>query len=377
MINKIKNSILILLVFVSFTACQKDDVVEAKVDVMVAEPGDLLNKSFPLRKVRVEGEGLSDLQQIILDNRVNVSFNPTYNSDKSFIFTVPFDITQGSRFGVQPITFITRNGSVTKNFEILRPLPVISGIAPETPLVGQTATVNGDWFYDVTSVTFGGNQLNYTVNSATSITITIPDTATTGADLVVTTPSGSATRFMDVSLGFTIVNVTDFDGGGTRPGSGWFSYGDVASFITSATGGPTGNHAEFSWTGSTANGYNGSSGGPGAGAGVSFLSSTSTDASKGFIDMDVSANVVGAHFSIQLNTIDGVNYGYRFKITDLNWSTKTLALSDFVDNYGFGNPTGANINPSKINEIKIGVDQGDTPNPTTIKFDNIKIKYME
>lgn len=352
-------------------SCQKDDEVILEVDAMVAEPGDLLNQSFPLRRVRVEGKGLSDLQQIVLDNRINVTFNPTYNSDNAFIFTVPFDITQGSRFGVQPITFITRNGSITKDFEILRPLPTISGFAPEIPLVGQPATVNGTWFYDVTSVTFDGNPINYTVNSPTAITITVPATATTGADLVVTTPGGTATRFMDVSLGFTIVNVSDFDGGGER--TDWYSYGDIATFDQNATGGPTGNYATLSWTGSNANGYNGTSGG----GGTNFLSATSTDGTKGYIDLDLSANVVGAHVAVQINTIGGINYGYNFMVTDTNWTNYSLLLSDFSDNYGYGVNTNGDPDPSQINEIKIGVVQGNTPNPTTINFDNIKIKYME
>ena len=235
-----------------------------QVDAIVAEPGDLLNQSFPFKKVRVEGQSLAGLKQIILDNKIDVSFNPTYNSDKSFIFTIPFDVKKGSRFGKQTITFITASGSVTKDFEILQPLPTISGLTPETPLVGKTAEVTGDWFYDVSSVTFKGNPIGFTVSSPTSLLINIPASATSAGDLVITTPSGSVTRFMEVSLGFTIVNVTDFDGGGTRPGSGWFSYGDVASFNAATTGGPTGNYAQYSWTGATTNGYNGSSGGEGA-----------------------------------------------------------------------------------------------------------------
>lgn len=369
--NKIKYIFLSFLILTSFMACQNDDDVVVQVDAMVSEPGDLLNEAFPLSKIRVEGQGLSDLEQIVLDNRINVSFNPTYNSDKSFIFTVPFDITQGSRFGVQPITFITRNGSVTKDFEILRPLPIVSGFNPETPLVGQPATINGDWFYDVTSVTFDGNPINYTVNSATKITITVPATATTGADLVVTTPSGSATRFMDVSLGFTIVNVSDFDGGGER--TSWSSYGDIATFNDNTTGGPTGNYAKLTWSGANTNGYNGTSGGGGA----NFLSATSTDGEKGYIDLDISANDIGAHVAVQLNTIGGVNYGYNFIVTDTNWTNYSLLLSDFSDDYGYGSNTNGDPDPSQINEIKIGVVQNNTPNPTVLNFDNIKIKYME
>jgi hypothetical protein len=85
MINKIKYSIIILFVLASFTGCQDDDVVPANVDAMVSEPGDLLNQTYPLRQIRVEGEGLSGLKKITLDNKINIGFNPTYNSDKAFI----------------------------------------------------------------------------------------------------------------------------------------------------------------------------------------------------------------------------------------------------------------------------------------------------
>ncbi|WP_367773509.1 hypothetical protein AB3G33_06470 [Flavobacterium sp. WC2421] len=372
--NKIKNSILFLLTLFCLIACQNEDIVPMQVDAIVAEPGDLLNQSFPLKKVRVEGQSLAGLKQIILDNKIDVSFNPTYNSDKSFIFTIPFDVKKGSRFGKQTITFITASGSVTKDFEILQPLPTISGLTPETPLVGKTAEVTGDWFYDVSSVTFKGNPIGFTVSSPTSLFINIPASATSAGDLVITTPSGSVTRFMEVSLGFTIVNVTDFDGGGTRPGSGWFSYGDVASFNAATTGGPTGNYAQYSWTGATTNGYNGCSGGEGA---TFFAANPSyTDATKAYIDIDVSANVANAHFAIQLNTIDGKDYGYNFKVATTDWATKSILIADFKDNYGYGgNATGTDLDVSKIKEIKIAIVQGDTPNPTIIKFDNIKIKY--
>ncbi|NJM79647.1 MAG: hypothetical protein HC854_08615, partial [Flavobacterium sp.] len=148
-----------------------------------------------------------------------------------------------------------------------------------------------------------------------------------------------------------------------------------ASFNASVSGGPTGNYAQISWAGATGNGYNGSSAGGGPGAGVSFLNSSSTDVNRAKITMDVSANVVNAHLAVQLNTIEGKNYGYNIKITETNWSNITLLLKDFKDNYGYGANLATDLDVSKINEIKIGVVQGDTPNPTTINFDNIKLIY--
>ncbi|MFP9100205.1 hypothetical protein ACLI09_14230 [Flavobacterium sp. RHBU_24] len=366
MINKIKYSLIILCALVFFTGCQKDDEGTATVDAMVAEPGDLLNQAYPLNKVRVEGNGLAGLKKITLDNTIDVAFNANYNSDKSFIFTVPFDDDLGSRFGVQPITFITANGIVTKNIEILQPVPTITNTVPAVATPGYPLEVVGTWFYNVTSVTLGGTAITFSANSPTSIIVALPANAVSGSELVITTPGGTASTTIEFA---TVVIVSDFDGGGVR--ESWVSYGDVESFNAATPGGPTGNYASLTWAGSTANGYNGSSGGGGA----NFLNATNNDATRTFIDIDVSANVIGAQFAIQLNTIDGVNYGYNFKITDVNWTTKTLLLADFKDNYGFGGNSAAGLDASKVNEIKVGIAQGDTPNPSTIKYDNIKIRY--
>lgn len=367
MIKKITYRIIILLALVSFTACQNDDATTANIDAMVAEPGDLLNQAFPLNKVRVEGEGLKGLKKITLDNKIDISFNPNYNSDKAFIFTIPFDEKLGSRFGVQPITFVTGSGLVTKNIEILQPVPTITKTTPAVATPGFPLEIEGTWFYNVSSITLGGKTLSYTLKSSSSIIIGLPSDAVSGSELVVTTPGGSAKKTINFA---TVVLVSDFDGNGSR--RDWTAYGDIDSFNASTSGGPSGNYATLVWAGSTANGYNGSSAGGGAG----FLSASNNDASKTFIDIDVSANVVGAQFAIQLNTIDGVNYGFNFKVTDVNWTTKTILLSDFKDNYGFGSNTAATLDPSKINEIKVGIAQGDSPNPSAIKYDNIKIRYQ-
>ncbi|PKB17334.1 hypothetical protein CLU82_2531 [Flavobacterium sp. 5] len=358
-----------LLTLAAFTACQNDDVVTTNVEAMVAEPGDLLNQAFPLNKIRVEGEGLSGLKKITLDNKIDISFNPTYNSDKAFIFTIPFDDKLGSRFGVQPITFVTATGSVTKDIEILQPTPTIAKTVPAVATPGFPLAIEGTWFYNVSSVTLGGKTISYSVNSSSSIIIGLPSDAVSGSELIITTPGGTAKKVIEFEKPPLIVIVSNFDGGGVR--ESWSAYGDIDSFNATTAGGPTGNYATLTWTGSTVNGYNGSS----AGGGASFLSNSNTDATKTFIEIDVSANVVGAQFAIQLNTIDNVNYGYNFKVTDVNWSTKTILLSDFKDNYGFGANSAAALDATKVNEIKVGIAQGDTPNPSVIKYDNIKVRY--
>ncbi|QGK73856.1 hypothetical protein [Flavobacterium sp. SLB02] len=371
MINKIKYRVLILFALASFTACQNDDAVTSNVDAMVAEPGDLLNQAFPSNKVRVEGQGLEGLKKITLDNKINISFNANYNSDKSFIFTIPFDDKLGSRFGVQPITFETATGSVTKNIEILQPVPTLTKTDPAVATPGFPLEIQGTWFYNISSVTLAGKEVSYTLKSSSSIIIGVPADAVFGSEFVLTTPGGIAKKVIQLLPPVTpevIVIVSDFDGNGTR--TNWDAYGDKDSFNANTADGPTGNYATLVWAGSTANGYNGSS----AGGGANFLSASNNDATKTFIDIDVSANVVGAQFAIQLNTIDNKNYGYNFKITDINWTTKTIKLADFKDNYGFGDPA-TTLDASKVNEIKVGIVQSDTPNPSVIKYDNIKVRY--
>ena len=371
MIHKIKYTFILLLGFAFFTGCENDDPSPIIIDAIVANPGDMLNKSLPFNQIRVEGQNLKGLQQIILDNKIDVSFNPNYNSDRAFIFTVPFNAEQGSRFGKQPITFVTASGSITKEFEILQPIPTVESTVPVVAKPGFPLEIVGTWFYNVSSVTFGGAPLTFSVASPTSIVVSLPANAASGSELVVTTPGGVAKKVINFAV---VIIVSDFDAAGVR--ASWSAYGDVDTFNSSASGGPTGNYASFRWAGATSNGYNGSSGGNGGGPGVSFLGSSSNNATRAFLDIDVSADVVGAHVAIQLNTIEGVNYGYNFKISDLNWSTKSISFADFNDNYGYGGNKATNLDVSKINEIKVGIVQGDTPNPTTIKFDNIKIRYQ-
>jgi hypothetical protein len=323
-----------MVLILTFSSCKEEDV-DIKVDAIVSDTGDLLNASYPLSQVRVEGQGLKGLEKITLDDSIDVGFNPAYNSDRAFIFTVPFDMSLGSRFGVQPLTFQTSaGGTFTTDFEILQPLPVISSISSDE-----------------------------------SLTILIPETATGGADLAITTPGGTLTQFLEVSLGFVIVNISDFDGGGVR--QEWFSFGDVAAFDTNVTGGPTGNYAQFSWEGSTENGFNGTS----AGGGENFLDENSTDPAEAYIDIDISTNVVGAHVAIQLNAIGGENFAYNFKSEDTEWNTYSIPLSEFRNNYGFGEVVEGSPDPTQVNQINVGIVQSDTPNPTIISFDNLKIKY--
>ena len=103
------NTVLIVLIFV-LSSCSEDEVGAPTITSFVSQtspnasgtPGELL---------KIEGTNLSDLKQIILDNKIEVSFNPNLNSSVAIFFNIPnYDFDKPYNFGVQPIHFITANG---------------------------------------------------------------------------------------------------------------------------------------------------------------------------------------------------------------------------------------------------------------------------
>ena len=79
--------------------------------------------------------------------------------------------------------------------------PAISSVSPVTGAPGTIVTLNGTGFTGVTSVTIGGAPANFSINSATLITTSVPATATVGSanGVVVTVPS-----FTPATIGFTV-----------------------------------------------------------------------------------------------------------------------------------------------------------------------------
>jgi len=114
--------------------------------------------------------------------------SPTINSATSITATVPASATTG------PVSVTTPGGIATSvgNFTVVA-APAITGFAPTSGGIGASVTLTGTNFTGATSVMFNGMAVvSPTVNSATSITATVPASATTGP-VSVTTPGGTAT----------------------------------------------------------------------------------------------------------------------------------------------------------------------------------------
>jgi hypothetical protein len=78
--------------------------------------------------------------------------------------------------------------------------PIVRSFSPTSGPVGTSVDIEGFNFTGATSVTFNGTPASFTVQSATSITASVPDGATTGP-ISVTTPTGTGTS----SEAFTVI----------------------------------------------------------------------------------------------------------------------------------------------------------------------------
>ena len=153
--------------------------------------------------VTVTGSNFVDVTSVTF-NGTPASF--TTNSDTELSATVP----QAAATGPIAVTTTAGTGTSTNDFVVeLPPLPVIVSFDPGSGAAGSVVTVTGSNFVDVTSVTFNGTSALFTMNSETELTVTVPESATTGP-IGVTAAGGTATSsgnfvvlFPPVITGFT------------------------------------------------------------------------------------------------------------------------------------------------------------------------------
>ncbi|MFT3809277.1 MAG: putative Ig domain-containing protein [Micropepsaceae bacterium] len=105
------------------------------------------------------------------------AFSFTIRATDSATGTGPFSVDQAYTLNIQ------------------QAVPTISSVAPTsgTTAGGQTVTIFGTNFQNVTGVTFGGAAASFSPVNATTVTVTTPAHAAGPVDVVVTTPGGAAT----------------------------------------------------------------------------------------------------------------------------------------------------------------------------------------
>jgi hypothetical protein len=99
-------------------------------------------------------------------------------------------VPTGATSGKISVTTAAGTGTSVANF-IVGP-PIVSGISPTIGPVGTVVTISGSNFTGVSAVRFNGITATYTVTNDTTISATVPSTATTGP-VTVTNAVGTAT----------------------------------------------------------------------------------------------------------------------------------------------------------------------------------------
>lgn len=110
---------------------------------------------------------------------------PTLTPDVAGDYVVTLVVNDGATNSLADTALVTASGTQQP--------PTISGFTPTSGRVGDVVTLSGTSFVGVQSVAFGGTGApGFNVLSATSITVPVPASATTGP-ISVTTSGGSAT----------------------------------------------------------------------------------------------------------------------------------------------------------------------------------------
>ena len=123
----------------------------------------------------------------------------TVNSAAQVTAVVPLTATTG------PIVVVAAGGPATSasNFTVLDgpPAPAVSGFSPAYGPANGSVVISGQYFTNVSTVSFNGTSASFTVDSPTQITATVPAGATTGPLSVVTSsgPAASASSFSVLS----------------------------------------------------------------------------------------------------------------------------------------------------------------------------------
>ena len=132
--------------------------------------------------VQILGQGFNSASSVKFGSG-SASF--TIVSDNFITATVPAAGTTGR------VTVTTSGGTLTSP-QVYKVIPVLSSFNPTSGPVGTQVTISGTGFIGATSVTFGGVKATFTVNSATTITATVPSGAVSGK-IKITAPGGTVT----------------------------------------------------------------------------------------------------------------------------------------------------------------------------------------
>jgi hypothetical protein len=151
--------------------------------------------------VAISGTGFTNVTKVLF-GLVSAS---TYTVESSSLIDadVPVGATRGR------ISVHTTAGNVSSHNQYYKVTPSVTGFGAPSAQTGQSVTVEGSGFFDVTKVAFNGvDASTYSVDSYGQITATVPAGASTGP-VTVTNKFGSGTSSSDLTI-VQVFNVLDY-----------------------------------------------------------------------------------------------------------------------------------------------------------------------
>lgn len=360
-------AVLCILAATIYTGCKKDTIPTP--GNLSVNPAAALPETF----VTITGSEMEDIVSIKFDT-TTASFSSVFNTGSAIFTNVPTN----PKFGDQVITITNRDGrSATVNFTVLQPAPVINSFTPGNAPVGDTVTLSGSMFTNISGVYIGNvKAIIIDSSSRTSLKIKIPTGAASGLISIVTM-GGTAYSASALTVGERAYLIADFDGGGLAPdGNSWYAYGDIDSkSVASSNPAPlAGNFIKaIAKTASTA-GY----------AGISTYSLTTPNQTFGMtsttaattLKFDVNNNgktATSLQVIVQETTTDNnsTNFAKTIAINGTGWNTIAIPLTTMFNNYGGGtvNPVPANITKVKFHFSGYGA------NAMEANIDNVRFTY--
>jgi IPT/TIG domain len=173
-------------------ACEKKEPI----DSAAAAPKPVINEiapkeALPGALIEIKGVNMDRLHKVLF-GKVDAAFNPTYNTEKNLLIRVP----AAAEYGKQLITILNAGGEATQTtaeFLVLQPEPVIEAFAPLVGVGGDTITLTGTIFNNVSAVKFGTTAAKIIKSGPSEVKVTLPElTPDTEFDLSITTPGGTS-----------------------------------------------------------------------------------------------------------------------------------------------------------------------------------------
>lgn len=185
------------------TSCLKEDepvVIDPNADIgnpavhyiRSTDPNaadSLLVGSFMGSLIAIIGEDLGYTVEIWFNDQ-KASLNPTYVTDKTILVNVPSSVPTEV---TNQIRFVFANGDeLLHEFFVNVPAPILSSIKCEYVEDGDIAVLNGDFFFEPTTVTFpGGGEATIVSLTKTQLQVMVPEGSETG-EILVSTNFGTA-----------------------------------------------------------------------------------------------------------------------------------------------------------------------------------------